>query len=420
MRRLFLLLVLALLVGAAGYQLLEQHSGYVLIVLDTVSVTLNFWLAVTILLGSISLVWFSLWMLRRGFSSSSALFSRVLFGHERRAQRRTNRGLIDFMEGNWKTARRLLLKSAPKAEMPLINYLAAARCAYELGDEQQASKLLHKAESIAPESGLAIALTQARMQLLDKKYEQCAATLQRAQQLAAKHPVVFDLLYQVYIALQDWHALEAMLPDLKRFNIVTGAELEQLTDSLYINLLQVEGDKGVLQSQDTAVKRLQKVWQRLPKVQKKSMPLLEAYVTQLQRVGADGLAESVLRKNLQNNWSSGAILAYGQVQGDDPQKQLLTAESWLKERPANAALLLTLGRLCLRNQLWGKARDYFESSLRLEKQGQTFAELARLLANLGEHELSTEYYQQGLLLLTESLPELPQPTMKAELKSVSR
>jgi hypothetical protein len=55
------------------------------------------------------------------------------------------------------------------------------------------------------------------------------------------------------------------------------------------------------------------------------------------------------------------------VRGDDPARQLQTAEGWLKDHPQDASLLLTLGRLSLQNRLWGKARDYLESSLRMER-----------------------------------------------------
>ena len=64
----------------------------------------------------------------------------------------------------------------------------------------------------------------------------------------------------------------------------------------------------------------------------------------------------------------------------------------------------------MRNELWGKARQYFEQSLNFQPRGETCAELARLLAALGEHEASTKYYQQGLLLMTHRLPGLPLPT----------
>ena len=50
---------------------------------------------------------------------------------------------------------------------------------------------------------LAVALTQARIQLVDGKFEQCIATLQRGRREAPGHPVVLDLR-QAYLALNDW------------------------------------------------------------------------------------------------------------------------------------------------------------------------------------------------------------------------
>jgi HemY protein len=73
-------------------------------------------------------------------------------------------------------------------------------------------------------------------------------------------------------------------------------------------------------------------------------------------------------------------------------------------------LLLTLGRLCLQNRLWGKARDYLESSLRLQRSPETCAELARLLAQLGDTERSNLLFQEGLGLLDERLLAAPLPT----------
>ncbi|MCY1380050.1 heme biosynthesis-associated TPR protein [compost metagenome] len=100
---------------------------------------------------------------------------------------------------------------------------------------------------------------------------------------------------------------------------------------------------------------------------------------------------------------------YGLLRGRDPARQLQTAEGWLKEHPSDASLLLTLGRLCLRNRLWGKAREYFETSLSFRRDSETCAELARLLAQLGEVERSNQLFQEGLGLLDQRLPALPLP-----------
>src|SRR5690606_18301091 len=120
-------------------------------------------------------------------------------------------------------------------------------------------------------------------------------------------------------------------------------------------------------------------------------------------------AEALVRKTLEKNWDPRLVHLYGLIPDPEPHQQLLSAESWLKKRPGDSLLMLTLGRLCLRNELWGRARNYFQTSLGLQEHPETCAELARLLAHLGEHQQSTEYYQKGLLLTTQKLPNLPQP-----------
>jgi HemY protein len=91
-----------------------------------------------------------------------------------------------------------------------------------------------------------------------------------------------------------------------------------------------------------------------------------------------------------------------------PDEQLLAAEQWLKDRPNNAELLLALGRLSLRNELWGKAREYFETSLRLRRSREGLAELSRLSAHMGDEEMSIKLMMQGLAN-DNGLPKLPMP-----------
>ena len=74
-------------------------------------------------------------------------------------------------------------------------------------------------------------------------------------------------------------------------------------------------------------------------------------------------------------------------------------------------MLLALGRLSARDKLWGKARDYFESSYRLERSAEVCAELGRLLNALGEPKVAAAYYREGLELREKGLPELPMPVL---------
>jgi HemY protein len=382
----------------------------VLIALGQTTIEMSFWFALLLLLGGLLLLRL-LWSLLRGsFVVTHQLSGALLFGSRERAQRRTANGLIDFIEGNWKLARKKLLRAAPRADTPLINYLAAARCAYELGDRKEALALLHRAETSSEHSELAVALTQARMQLIGKRYEQCLATLERVHRKAPQHPVVLDLLRQVYIALHDWDSLAGILDSLRAYGNSSADELRELEVTLHRERLKRAGEKGNSpNSTAEQVNALQETWHKMPGAMQKNVELVQVYVAQLIANRQYDEAENILRKTLSKNWHEPLVRLYGILPEQDAQRQLLVAEGWLKQRPADAVLMLTIGRLCLRNQQWGRAREYFQSSLQLHKDPETCAELARLLAHMGEHEKSTEYYQQGLLLTTRKLPELPMP-----------
>src|SRR5690606_23963896 len=107
------------------------------------------------------------------------------------------------------------------------------------------------------------------------------------------------------------------------------------------------------------------------------------------------------------------VASLGHLPSAYPQQLLLILEEQLKSRPNNPVLLLTLGRVCLRNQLWAKAREYFEHALRMSDSGQLTAEisgeLARLALHQGEGVAALEHYQCAMQLLPHGLPDLPLP-----------
>ena len=70
----------------------------------------------------------------------------------------------------------------------------------------------------------------------------------------------------------------------------------------------------------------------------------------------------------------------------------------LQRLPRDGALLLTLGRLCRQQQLWGKARSYLEASLAITPSRAAHIELAQLLDQLEESALATRHYRAAAVL----------------------
>ncbi|TBW58203.1 heme biosynthesis protein HemY [Marinobacter halodurans] len=409
MRRVFILLLAALLIGALLSLGLQYDTGYIRISLGNYLIETNFWVGVLLILVVTLVVQFILVAARRLRSGSGLVSTWLNQSAERRARRRTTQGLLALAEGNWPRARKLLEASAGKADTPLINYLAAAQCAFECNDHDAVDDLLRKAFESTPGSDLAVGITQAQLQIAGHRYEQALATLVRLRKQAPHHPFVLKLLRTVYEALEDWKELSALIPELRKRDLVNAGELQALERKTWHNLLQRAADD--IHRQDKASRDLGPLvllWDELPGSMRRDEFTIHEYARHLSLLGDEAQAETLLRKVLRNHWSDELVNLYGRIEGEKPDEQLLVAERWLQDRPNNPELLLALGRLSLRNELWGKAREYFETSLRLKRNNETIAELARLNAHMGHEEESNKMLLQSMLK-DSGLPNLPMP-----------
>ncbi len=130
--------------------------------------------------------------------------------------------------------------------------------------------------------------------------------------------------------------------------------------------------------------------------------MVDVYSNMLIDQGEQEEVEALLRSTLEKCWSPQLVERYGSLQDTDHVAQLATAENWLNEHSGDSVLLYTLGRLCLRNRLWGKARSYLEASIGAggKLQPDAYRELGGLLEQLGEADAAMECYRNGLLLST--------------------
>ena len=404
MNRTFLLFLLVILAAALLGLAIADQAGYVLIAYRGFRYESTLWVFLALGLGLWALL-FGVRLLLGLMGASGRLvnpWSRR--NRSRRGQQAAQRGLLELAAGRGPHALRLLRRAAEQGQQPLVNYLAAARAATELGEHATADGLLEQARQREPKAALAVDLAQARLQLERGEQQAALVTLRGIRERHPRHPYALKLLQQLYVQLGEWTALCELLPDLARQRLLKSSELDALEQRARAAVLEQAAQRG-----EAPLEALQQAWQQLPPAQRQAPALVASYAGQLRRLGAEVEAEKVLRGALQRQFDARLIHLYGLVQGHEPARQLAGAEAWLKEQPEHAGLLLSLGRLALRNQLWGKARDYFEHSLQRERSAETCAELARLLARLGEVERSNKLLQEGLGLSGQELPALPQP-----------
>lgn len=410
MKRLIWLLLL--LVVAVGLYLLslaiEADRGYVLFAYKGFRYQSGLWAFLGLLLAVVLVYYLGKWLLRLLLSSTRLANPWSRLHRNRRVRLASEQGMLDLAEGRWARAQRQLTRAAEADSQPLMFYLGAARAANKLGQHEQSDALLEQALNRQPQAELAIALTHAELQRSRGDMDAALDTLQAMHERHPGHHLVLRQLQRLYLQRQDWSALLGLLPELRKEKALPAAELDELERETWRGRLGEAGLAGQGQG-ETALQPLTQAWQQLSAPLRQEPELIAAYVEQLRRLGAQEEAEEVLRSALKRGYDSRLARFYGVLRGADPARQLQTAELWLKQHPQDPALLLTLGRLCLQNQLWGKARDYFESSLKLERHPETCAELARLLAQLGELERSNQLLLESLGLLHQGLPPLPQP-----------
>jgi len=403
MRRLFFLMLIALLAGVGVVAIIETDPGYVLVSYGNYTMETSLWVGLLLLTVFTLLVYSFVRLVRRLLAGQSSLVNWFGGRQAQRASRLTTRGLINYIEGNWSKSRQQLLKGVKGSETPLLNYLAAARASGSLSEPDKVREYLGAAESVDSRAVVAVEITEAQILLAGHDYEKAAAILARARRNAGKHPQVLKLLHDAYTGKRDWVNLLELLPELRRHKILPQDVLDKLERDCQIRLLS-EPHTG-----DGGLDYLHKHWQALPANSRKDLELLQPYVQRLIEVEAFEEAEKLTSKALKHEWSDELALQFGLIRSANPTRQLAHAEAWLTQHDSSASLKLTLGRLSARNKLWGKARDYFESAYKQQRSSEVCAELGRLLTALGEPSVAAAYYREGLLLREANLPSLPMP-----------
>jgi len=365
----------------------------------------------TFLYALVALVWLVVWgiklLIELVMVSGGVVNPWSRRNRSRRVQIAIEQGQMDLAEGRWASAQKHLQRAAEAERQPLLYYLGAARAANEQGHYEECDRLLERALTRQPQAELAVALSHAQLQTDRGDTEGALSTLQAMHE---RHPHSVQVLRQLQRLHQqrgDWSALIRLLPELRKDKALPASELQELErrawgENLSLAARREEDEVAGLQS-------LNRAWQQLTSAQRQEPQLVLAYAEQLRQLGAGAEAEEALRTAIKRKYESHLARLYGLVRGSDPSRQLQTAEHWLKEHADDPSLLLTLGRLCLQNSLWGKARDYLESSLRLQRNPEACAELARLLAQLGDTERSNQLFQEGLGMLDERLLASPLP-----------
>jgi HemY protein len=388
------IVVAALIISAIAAHFLLGDPGYVAINFRGYLIEMS----VPVLVSLVVLLVISIWVVRRMVQAPRRLGEAAGRYRAGRAGQKLTLGMIEVAEGNFARGEKLLARAASTSDAPLFNYLQAARAAHLQGKDERRDEWLKLAYEQAPEAANAVLLTQAELQLDREQYEQALATLRRIEENSPDHSHALALLGRLYFRLQDWSQLANILPRLRKQNRVKQETLDEWSVRVHRENFEKAPDGETIIAQ----------WKTVAKRLRANVNVLDAYYMSLMRVGLHEKAEKDLAAALKVEWRAPLVRLFGLVKGPNPSKQLKRAETWLAKHGEDADLLLAAARLCLRTELWGKARSYLETVISLRPTPEAFQEYGRLLTQLGEADAAADAYREGLGMVAESpLPAIP-------------
>lgn len=397
MKYLFSFLFVIFIAVSAGL-LAHQDSGYVLFGRGYTTLEMSLSLFLVILFFSYIFGYLLVRSIVRTWNMPEQIKSWRVSQLAKQARKSSLKGLINLSQGKWKKAERQLTKSIKNSDMPLLNYLSAAKAAQKQNAPERRDHYLALAHKSMPDADFSVKLTQAELQFAHGQNEQALATLVHLHRISPKHPHIMVLLSRLYKQLKSWDDLLKLLPQLHKHKVFPEKELLGLEKETYIALIQLLDKPQYIKNNENECAQLQQLWQKISKELKKDPDLIEIYCNKLIQCNANDEAELILRNTLKKDWHPTLIKQYGLVKSSHLEKQLTFAESLSKDHDNHPMLLLTLGRLCMYNDLWGKARAYLEASIGNKELPETYKELGLLMEYLNEPQLAAEYFKKGLFL----------------------
>jgi HemY protein len=391
----FGLIVVAVLIASAfATHFLLADPGYVVINFRGYVVEMS----VPVLAGFAIALMLTAWLIRKIIVAPRRLGEAAGRYRSARSGQKLTRGMIAVAEGNLARGEKLLGRAASTSDSPLFNYLQAARAAHLQGRDERRDEWLRLAYKETPEAANAVLLTQAEFQIDRGQHEAALATLRQLEEDSKDHAQALSLMGRLYYQLGDYKALAEILPRLRKNAQLRPGTLDKWTCRVHQEALDTAADAEVLDH----------TWKQVPRKLKADVGLLESYFHGLMRAGLHDRAEKELAAALRSEWRAPLVRLFGLVEATDTTKQLKKAEGWLKNRGEDPDLLLAAARLCLRNELWGKARSYLETVISLRATPEAYREYGALLTQMGESDAAADAYRDGLgMVAAKPLPAIP-------------
>jgi len=390
-RRLFWFLALFALAVAVAL-VARLNEGYVLLVVPPyrAEVTLN--LFVIALLVSFVIIY----ALLRALGLTFSLPHRARQYHASRQREQAGLVFQDavrlLFEGRFGQALKKAHEAHAAGTAPGLSALIAARAAQRMRESLKQQGWLARAKIDDPRTEAATLMLEAEMMNEARRFDDALVALERLQARQGRHIAALRLELRARQGLGDWDGVLKLARQLVKRDALPVEVVREIRTQAHLgNIARRVADRGQLSTYLRA----------LPDAERERRVVraaAEALVAQGAEAEVQKLIETTLDVAANDEWHSELVAIYGRLSGGEQTARIAKCEAWLRQHPDDARLLKALGRMCLRQRLWGKAQTYLEASLSVVPSQQAHLELARLFDQLERPEEANKHYRASALL----------------------
>lgn len=358
-----------------------------------IDLSLNFFILLAVLL------FLALTFVRSAIRATRQIPARVVAYRREKREREGNAALREsvktLFEGRFGHSEKAAERAAKIPENSGLAALIAARAAQSLGHPERRDTWLEKAK--ADESLLmATQVSAIELSIHERNVERALEAINALSESGTRHIHVLRLALKANQRAGKWEEVLRLVRLLDKRSALHPALSRRLRELAYDDLLKNK-------VHDAA--RLRRFWDEVPAADRVLLPVALRGAAAFSEIGLNDDARRILEKALAQEWDSELIRAYADCAASEGSaglvNQIERCEAWLKEHPGDAELSLTLGILCLRQKLWGKAQQHLEDALGAASESRTVRrahlKLAQLHETLGQDGDAATHFRQSAL-----------------------
>ena len=368
------------------------QQGYMLLAVGnyTLETTATVFLVALVLFYVLLL--FVEWLLGRIFGVGYKTRNWFVGRRRRKAVKYTQSGMQALVAEDYAVAEKMLLKGAKNNDLALLNYLSAATAAQELGHEAKRDDYLRLAQEKNPDAGLAVGITQTRLQYQQGQLDLALAGVQQLSKEYGRHPALLKLQKDIYLATGQWPELMTSIDTLAREGLIEAPEQHALKQQAYAGwfdtVANTEGSAGLIT-----------FWQGLGRKVKYQADVLVPLCERLIALKAHQEALQLLVEGINKDSDPRLLACLTQLQLSDYHPLLINLEKKAKKQPS-AQLHSTLGQLYLKDNQPELAEKHLQQAIALQPTAADYILLAGLAEQRKEVAKANDYYRQSLALPT--------------------